>query len=316
MKSFFNKLPHSPGRSLMATRKLLSFPSKYRHQNHRIWVLEEENRNNRQQLQALSVHLPAVLNYISSFSHASRELTRANKALEKSIEDVSANLEKSLEDVSAQIQTLSDSIPRLWERIEFVRQEVLFEIKYGSPRTDSKKPLPRKKVTNQEKLRAMGENIRINMGCGHLPLAEYLNVDMRELPGVDVVADVTDMPFDIESIIELFSAHLLEHFPLEELKSRVLPYWFQLLREGGNFRAVVPDWKAMIESFSHGSFPFDDLREVTFGAQDYNGDFHFNMFSQDSLREILAAVGFHEISFPMSGRPNGKCLEMEVRAVK
>ena len=45
---------------------------------------------------------------------------------------------------------------------------------------------------------------------------------------------------------ELRSSHLLEHFPQEELRRRLLPYWFSLLAPGGRFTAIVPDGEAMV----------------------------------------------------------------------
>ena len=41
---------------------------------------------------------------------------------------------------------------------------------------------------------------RLNLGCGHIPLDGYVNVDIRALPGVDVVAPVDALPFDPASV--------------------------------------------------------------------------------------------------------------------
>ena len=35
---------------------------------------------------------------------------------------------------------------------------------------------------------------------------------------------------------EIYSAHLLEHFPEEELSRELLPYWYSLLRPGAGSR--------------------------------------------------------------------------------
>ena len=53
---------------------------------------------------------------------------------------------------------------------------------------------------------------------------------------------------------------------------------------------------------------------MTFGEQEYAGDFHFNMFSQESLRELLSAAGFVNIEMVEVGRRNGVCYEMEIAA--
>ena len=62
---------------------------------------------------------------------------------------------------------------------------------------------------------------------------DYVNIDMRELPGVDVVAPIDQLPFDDGTVAEIHSAHVLEHFPQEDLQRRLLPYWRDKLRPGG-----------------------------------------------------------------------------------
>ena len=88
------------------------------------------------------------------------------------------------------------------------------------------------------------------------------------------------------------------------------------MKEGGYVRAVVPDAESMLRSYVDGSMTFDDLREVTFGLQEYEGDMHYTMFSQGSLKRLLEEAGLKRVQFIAAARPNGKCLEMEVVAYK
>lgn len=167
-----------------------------------------------------------------------------------------------------------------------------------------------------ERLLAMGANIRLNVGCGLIAIADYFNVDARELPGVDMVADVRSLPFRAGTVSEIYAAHLVEHFTEADLKSTVLPAWHRMLKTGGLLRVVVPDAEAMIQSFSRRQYPFESLREVTFGSQDYPGNYHYTMFSRESLRGLLRAAGFVVSEYTAVGRPNGLCLEMEIEARK
>ncbi len=163
-----------------------------------------------------------------------------------------------------------------------------------------------------EAMRASPEGIRLNLVCGHVPLEGYLNVDMRDLPGVDVVAAVDDLPFSPNTVAEVSSAHLLEHFPEEMLRRNLLPYWHSILRPGGRFRAVVPDGQEMLSKVASGEMSFADFREVLFGAQDYEGDFHYDMFTPASLTALLEEAGFRDVAVPVAGRRNGKCYEFEI----
>ena len=50
----------------------------------------------------------------------------------------------------------------------------------------------------------------------------------------------------------------------------------------------------MLTEHAAGRMSFDDLREVTFGGQEYDGDFHFNMFSRAAICGLLEKAGFVE----------------------
>jgi len=196
-------------------------------------------------------------------------------------------------------------------RLETVRSELLYELRYGR-RDEAKQEATEKAVLSPEKLEGV---VRLNLGCGHVPLTGFVNVDMRELPGVDIIAPIDDIPVRPGTVSEIFSSHLLEHFPQEELRRSLLPYWTSLLAHGGLFRAVVPDGEAMLAKAADGSYPFHDFREVLFGSQDYTGDFHYNMFTPDSLSDLLAEAGFSQIGVPARGRQNGRCYEFEIQGV-
>lgn len=248
----------------------------------------------REDVDALTRHLPILLDTIASQNAAARESRRELLRLES---------ERS---------RLEGEIWSLRERVEFTRKELMFEMRYGA-RGPGGRDTP--EVVEPRIVAPDGipkDDVRLNLGCGHLPLAGFVNVDVRELEDVDVVADVHKLPFPVDSLARIHSAHLLEHFSVEELQRALLPYWVSLLRPGGLFTAIVPDAETMIAEFSAGRLSFEDLRLVTFGQQEYDGDFHFNMFSRDSIRELLEGAGLSDVRVVESGRRNGVCYEMEL----
>ncbi len=236
--------------------------------------------------------------------------------LRASIAATRADLDELARTVHPQLAHLAVRADLVASRLEFVRKEVLFELRYGKrPGEVAAEPVePR--ILNLAKLESMAGAVRLNLGAGHVAKPEYLNVDARELEGIDVVADVRNLPFEKGSLAEIYSAHLLEHFPVEELRSVLLPYWVSLLAEGGQFVAVVPDMETMIAEYSAGRLTFEELREVTYGTQEYEGDFHFNGFSQASLCALLEEAGLREPRVRASARRNGLCYEMEVVGVR
>jgi predicted SAM-dependent methyltransferase len=191
---------------------------------------------------------------------------------------------------------------------------MLFEMKYAN--STNPETVTRRVVAEEKVEAAKLSGLRLNLGCGHIPMSGYVNVDSRELPHVDIIAEAGDLPVQRGTVKEIFSAHLLEHFPQEELRRRLLPYWHNVLAPGGTFHAVVPDGEAMLSGIAAGTYAFVDFREVLFGGQDYAGDFHFNLFTPESLSSLLADAGFCNIRVLEKGRRNGKCFEFEISAAK
>lgn len=300
----------------------------------------------------LDQHLPEVLNVVSSTQASVRLLRReqevwkadANRHAESIAglltfnEEIRPALTGLLERVElirreqdawkADTKASADSVQQLLafgeevrhtltyllERVEFVRRETLFELRYGA-NIQGKSLEITPCILNSDKVEVAKRNaLRLNIGCGHIPLEGYVNVDRRALPNVDVQAEAHNLPFNDGEVMEIFSSHLLEHFPQEQLRRQILPYWARLLRPEGTLRATVPDAATMIREYQKGNYSYLDLREVMFGGQDYDGDFHYNMFIPESLSKLLHEAGFDDICFPVQARRNGQCFEMEVVA--
>lgn len=209
---------------------------------------------------------------------------------------------------------------RLTDRFEFVRRELFLELRMllaaggegSAPATLQPRVLQPAKV---DAMRA-GAGLRLNVGCGHKPDPQRINVDMRELPGVDVIAAADALPFAQGELQEIFSSHVLEHFPQDTLQRSLLPAWVGLLRPGGELRAVVPDAQAMIAAHAAGQMDFETLRLVTFGGQEYAGDFHHTMFTPQSLAALFEQAGLASVRVEAQGRANGDCLECQVVGVR
>jgi hypothetical protein len=265
-------------------------------------------------------------NLVKSVPVALRRMGRDIVDTRADLQRLEQSFQSRLEADDRQAEVLDDqqlrdalgSVQFLLGRVEFVRRELLFQMRYGAAPPASAEPQRLEAacdILSREKVAAaMQQGARLNLGCGHIALDGYLNVDRRALPGVDIVAEVDRLPFGEGQLAEIFSAHLLEHFPQEQLRRSLLPYYFGLLRAGGKFAAVVPDAEAMLRHYAAGSYPYDDLREVLYGGQDYDGDFHFNMFTPASISDYLREAGFINPQVLASGRQNGRCYELEIIA--
>jgi predicted SAM-dependent methyltransferase len=261
--------------------------------------------------------------FAGSLAGVQRELRALNDRVErnlehgawlKSVAERLEGLEKWLGSVAEREEGSEKWVAAIQEEV----RELAFEVREQKSEQASE-PFQQKIVSPgdyQTKTESFKGEIKVNLGSGRLVDPDYINVDFREIPGVDVVADVRDMPFEEGSLAELASAHLVEHFREYEFKTRVLPYWRSLLKQGGRIRIVCPNWEATIEKHETGEMPLDRFKEITFGGQDYEGDDHFTMYTPATLSELLEKSGFRDVEVLAVDRDNNGCPEMELVAYK
>jgi hypothetical protein len=70
----------------------------------------------------------------------------------------------------------------------------------------------------------------------------------------------------------------------------------------------------MLAHLHEGRMSLAMFKKMTFGAQDYEGDDHFAMYTPETLSNLLRSVGFMNIEVVAVDRMNGDCPEMEVVA--
>jgi ubiquinone/menaquinone biosynthesis C-methylase UbiE len=263
------------------------------------------------------------------------QVPRAQAASHELVERLRAEATESLEAANATVTASSNRIAEVEEWLKSVAErgagsenwlravqqeirDLAFELRELKADQDRGRALPRipNPAAFAEKVAAMGDEVKINIGSAHKLSPDYINVDFRELDGIDAVADVRALPFEEGSLAEIASEHLIEHFREYELRTRILPYWHRLLKENGRLRVVCPNWEAILRNFHQGSMSLARMKELTFGGQDYEGDDHFAMYTPVTLTELLAESGFSDVELLAVERDNSGCPEMELLARK
>lgn len=143
------------------------------------------------------------------------------------------------------------------------------------------------------------------MGCGGNHQKGYVNVDVRRLPSVDLVATPKDclllFPGRCE---EVYISHVLEHFESPGKDKRkhgesvlgFLTLLHGLLKPGGLLRVAVPDLGAIARVYVEGRFPlYPRLLGRLCGEQNYPGNLHMCMFDREYLEQCLRESGFTNI---------------------
>lgn len=242
-------------------------------------------------------HSPAFLNAASTIGALGHEVVRTRKALTQDIEQLRASLVGGTEVGNPWAMSVDDDGHRR-----------------GMPHA-SGQALPQ--IRSPEKLADVaGAGLRLCLGCGKALQSDYVNIDCRERAGLDIVCALDDIPLAKGSAREIVCVQMLQYFSEAELRERLLPHWRELLMDGGEVRACVPDAEAMVAAVSEGHFEFDEFRNAILGLGGGGGGAHRNLFTPRQLTAILEDAGFGSVEVPIRGRRSGSYFEFEITGFK
>jgi len=148
--------------------------------------------------------------------------------------------------------------------------------------------------------------MKLEIGCGKKPKKGYIHCDVRKLKGIDYVCKANKLPFKNNTVDEIYTRHLIEHFTFKEFLS-VLEEWNRVLKFGGKLYIICPNllWhlKQIIKS-THKSFYEKErgkrMRRYLgfgslFGWQQEDYDIHKFGYYFELLKDILEDFGFGKI---------------------
>jgi hypothetical protein len=141
---------------------------------------------------------------------------------------------------------------------------------------------------------------RLHIGAGRARLDGWVNVDLQPLPGVDVVADVTQ-GLRFTGVEALFAEHFLEHLPVAAAIG-FLQEAHRVLVDGGWIRLSTPnlDWVWA----THYGLTLDAERKRTAAIamnRAFHGWEHQFLWNRELLGEALAACGFDPVRWCRHG---------------
>lgn len=135
---------------------------------------------------------------------------------------------------------------------------------------------------------------KLHLGCGGVSLPNFVNVDLRNAEGVDLVEDIAVLKTVSDNSIDLiYACHVLEHFGRVEYMA-VLERWHLKLKEGGTLRISVPDFEKVVLMYNKG-YELKRLWGFIYGGQTYEYNFHYVGFDFKTLKGNLEEIGFKNV---------------------
>jgi len=138
--------------------------------------------------------------------------------------------------------------------------------------------------------------VNVHFGCGPHDDPRFVNVDKRALPHVHIVSGSfrLDRFFDRGSIDMIYASHVVEHFSFGKTHE-LLDHWRSMLKPGGIVRLSVPDFDKLVATYEATGRSVEAIQGYLLGGQDYPGNFHYAIFTRESLGLQLTKAGFMDI---------------------
>jgi predicted SAM-dependent methyltransferase len=85
--------------------------------------------------------------------------------------------------------------------------------------------------------------LKLDIGCGKDKKSGYIGIDISPDSNADIIASALNLPFKEESVDEIHSSHLVEHFFPEEAQ-KFFAEVYRVLKKGGLANIKIDkDWR-------------------------------------------------------------------------
>ena len=137
--------------------------------------------------------------------------------------------------------------------------------------------------------------LKLNVGCDRDIKPGYVNIDIMEKPGVDLVADARHLPYRDGEVDFILCSHMLEHLMgVEALKA--LKEFYRVLKPMGCLEISFPDMKTISKHWATLSIPHK-IRAfpAVLGGGPARGlnQIHLSLWDDDMALFQLYDVGFN-----------------------
>jgi predicted SAM-dependent methyltransferase len=144
--------------------------------------------------------------------------------------------------------------------------------------------------------------MKLNIGCGNDYRVGFVNIDCRELARVDMVFDLLEIDKHIEpeSVEYIHASDVLEHISHRDIGGFLEKLCAIMMKDGQMFirvpnghscaRALL-DTEDLSNEYCDGGVVY-----FMYGAQNYPSNFHYNIFTYESICAALGRAGFSQVS--------------------
>lgn len=121
---------------------------------------------------------------------------------------------------------------------------------------------------------------------------QFLSKELQKKDVVcDVFSDITDLPYEKDSVDEILAVQVFEHFSFTEGRE-VMKYWTGLLKKGGILHLDVPDLDGTVKIYLKDK---EWGTRLLFGSQKNEYGVHKSMYTRKTLKKLFKDFGYTDI---------------------
>lgn len=144
--------------------------------------------------------------------------------------------------------------------------------------------------------------VRLHLGCGEKYLEGYINIDYPSSEHTvmsvkaDIYQDIRTLEYSDNSVDEVRSHHLFEHFPRAEAL-KILFQWRRWLKPGGKLVIETPDFEASVRSYLWAPTRKRkmEIGRHIFGSNEADWAYHYDFWDKAKFKYVLKKAGFKNI---------------------
>jgi len=91
-------------------------------------------------------------------------------------------------------------------------------------------------------------SVKLNIGCGAYPIPGFFGIDSAADSAADLRISVPPIPYENETVDEIYAGHFLEHLDYED-GQRFLEECYRVLKLDGKLGIVVPDTREIMRRY-------------------------------------------------------------------
>ena len=144
--------------------------------------------------------------------------------------------------------------------------------------------------------------MKLHLACGNRKIPGFVNIDIQQTSATDLVADITKLPYEKNSIDLIYSCCVIEHFGKNSNLNffrktswtDALNHWFDVLKPGGNIYMSTMNFRAICKEYLENN-NLEQLIGIILGGQKNEEDLHGMVFDYKTLQNGMQDAGFKNI---------------------